>query len=148
MRTGARNQRVQAGIGAERQELMKHIWASPDETPESPEDFVCDDGHPWGPRHSSIQGLVNVYHTNWRLKGFDYVCVTCGERTHREPKPDPVLVCCICKVKLDDTWYREGRPQDRWSWGPDGMHCHARCETEFARLYPHLIPIGRTPRTA
>jgi len=30
----------------------------------------------------------------------------------------------------------------RWSWGPDGMHCHFECEQEFIRRYPHLVPEG------
>jgi hypothetical protein len=45
--------------------------------------------------------------------------------------------CCICKepcVKDPPSL------PERWHWGPDGMNCHFRCETEFRRRHPELLP--------
>ena len=37
--------------------------------------------------------------------------------------------CCVCGNPCPDN-----APFDeRWSWGPDGMHCHFACEDEFKR---------------
>lgn len=55
------------------------------------------------------------------------VCEECsGQVPCREHKR-----CCICWERVLDNATQD----DRWSWGPDGMHCHARCETEFRRRY-------------
>lgn len=39
--------------------------------------------------------------------------------------------CCVCKQQC----LPDAPPpyNERWSWGPDGMHVHARCEGEFRR---------------
>jgi hypothetical protein len=41
-------------------------------------------------------------------------------------------VCCVCgQVCIESApppW------EERWSWGPDGLHCHFRCEAEFRKL--------------
>ena len=58
--------------------------------------------------------------------------------------PAAEQVCCICKQPCLRNAEAE---RDRWSWGPDGMHCHFRCETEFVKRYPHLVPYGYVPRT-
>jgi len=52
--------------------------------------------------------------------------------------------CCVCQQPCKPN---ADRYEDRWSWGPDGMHCHFRCEAEFVKRYPHLVPAGYTPRT-
>jgi hypothetical protein len=61
-----------------------------------------------------------------------------GAILHPESPAPPVSVrrCCICNIELKDSAPFE----DRWSWGPDGLHCHARCEDEFRRRY--LRPAG------
>jgi hypothetical protein len=53
-----------------------------------------------------------------------------------EPSAESVRRCCVCNDVLKDSAPFE----DRWSWGPDGLHCHARCEDEFRRRY--LRPVG------
>lgn len=42
-----------------------------------------------------------------------------------EPKKK---ICCVCGVQVSENapW------EDRWSWGPDGLHCHQRCEGGFS----------------
>lgn len=40
--------------------------------------------------------------------------------------------CCICREPLAQD---PPRPEDQWHWGPDGLHCHFRCEDEFRRRY-------------
>jgi hypothetical protein len=40
--------------------------------------------------------------------------------------------CCICGEQCEEN--PETR-EDQWHWGPDGMHCHYKCEAEFRRRY-------------
>ena len=51
-------------------------------------------------------------------------------------------VCCVCRQACPDN----APAGQRWSWGPDGMHVHFRCEREFARLHPELVPADFRPR--
>lgn len=37
--------------------------------------------------------------------------------------------CIVCGEALHEDFEWE----DRWSWGPDGLHCHYRCEAGFSR---------------
>jgi hypothetical protein len=50
--------------------------------------------------------------------------------------------CCVCHEPCVDN--AEG--PKRWSWGPDGAHCHFECEAEFKRRYPWLAPADHAPR--
>jgi hypothetical protein len=47
--------------------------------------------------------------------------------------------CCVCLLQC----VQSAPHVDRWSWGPDGLHCHARCEDAFqarVRWYPNEVP--------
>ncbi len=41
--------------------------------------------------------------------------------------PEAAKHCLVCKEPCVDNAPRD----DRWSWGPDGAHCHVRCEATF-----------------
>jgi hypothetical protein len=48
-------------------------------------------------------------------------------------------VCCVCGQPCEQN---PKEIRDRWSWGPDGMHVHFKCEREFARRWPGSVPEG------
>lgn len=50
-----------------------------------------------------------------------------GEEHVKRMRESDEKTCCVCGVIV-----RENGPyEDRWSWGPDGLHCHYRCEKGF-----------------
>lgn len=53
-----------------------------------------------------------------------------GARAPAAPPSAPL--CSVCgEILAEDP---HAPRDDRWSWGPDGLHCHFRCEDEFNRV--------------
>jgi len=62
------------------------------------------------------------------------------ETDYQAARPKP-LTCCVCGdecVRSEDhanphEWFE----RHRYSWGPDGMHVHVRCEAGFRENVAH-----------
>jgi hypothetical protein len=82
-------------------------------------DLICDI------RHETIANMTERVRETMVLAANGAMT----SRRLRRLMADPIetMVCIVCKQPVIHNAPRE----DRWSWGPDGAHCHKRCEAGF-----------------